>query len=112
MKTRVTIAELINRARKGEPRAVTAVQTTARYLGLGLATVINALNPAQIYIGGEITVAWDIIEDTVRAAIAERVLVPSAAETAIYTAAATDYPRLRGAAALVAAPTFAAPRVA
>lgn len=106
------IADLINRARANEPRAVAALQTTARYLGLGLATVINALSPGRIYIGGEITGAWDLIEGTVRAALSERALISSIAETAIHIAAATDYPRLRGATALVAAPTFAAPRVA
>lgn len=108
----LTIAGLIVRARAHEERAVAAVQTTARYLGLGLAMVINALSPSRIYIGGEITNAWDLIEPTVRAALSERALISSIAETALHTAAATEYPRLRGATALVAAPTFAAPRVA
>ena len=80
--------------------------------GLGLASVINALDPARVYIGGEITLAWDLIEGTVRAALAERALTPAAAETDIRPVAASEYPRLQGAAALVAAPAFAAPVVA
>ena len=52
------------------------------------------------------------IEGTVRAALAERALTPAAAETEIRPVAATEYPRLQGAAALVAAPAFAAPVVA
>lgn len=89
-----------------------AVQTTARYTGLGLGTVIAALNPARIYIGGEMTAAWDLIEDTVRTALTERSLTDAAAQTPIEIVSAIAYPRLRGAVALVAAPTYAAPRVA
>jgi predicted NBD/HSP70 family sugar kinase len=91
---------------------MSAVNTTAKYLGLGLATVINALNPDCVFIGGEITTAWDLIESIVRSSLAERTLTESASRTPIHIAAAVERPRLRGAAALVAAPTFAAPRVA
>ncbi len=61
-----TIEDLIARARAGDAKAVAAIEATARYLGLGLASVINALDPARVYIGGEITLAWDLIEGTVR----------------------------------------------
>ena len=108
----LTIADLIKRARAGDARAVMAIQTTARYLGLGLGTVVAALNPARIYIGGEITAAWDLIEDTVRTALAERSLTEATLNTPIEIAAPGGYPRLRGAVALVAAPAYAAPRVA
>jgi len=107
-----TIEDLIARARASDAKAVAALDTTARYLGLGLASVINALDPARVFIGGEITLAWDLIEGTVRAAVAERTLTPAAAGTDIRPVAASEYPRLQGAAALVAAPAFAAPVVA
>lgn len=107
-----TVEDLIARARAHDAKASAALETTARYLGLGLASVINVLDPARVYVGGEITLAWDLIEPAVRAAIAERALTPAAAKTDIRPVAATEYPRLRGAAALVAAPAFAAPVVA
>ena len=107
-----TVEDLIARARARDAKASAALDSTARYLGLGLASVINVLDPARVYVGGEITLAWDLIESTVRAALAERALTPAAAETDIRPVAATEYPRLRGAAALVAAPAFAAPVVA
>jgi len=110
--TTPTIEDLIARARSRDVKASAALDATARYLGLGLASVINVLDPARVYVGGEITLAWDLIESTVRAACAERALTPAAAETDIRPVAATEYPRLRGAAALVAAPAFAAPVVA
>lgn len=107
-----TVEDLITRARARDAKASAALDSTARYLGLGLASVINVLDPARIYVGGEITLAWDLIESTVRGAMSERALTPAAAETDIRPVAATEYPRLRGAAALVAAPAFAAPVVA
>lgn len=107
-----TIEDLIARARANDAKAATALQTTARYLGLGLASVVNVLDPARVYVGGEITAAWDLIEPTVRAALTERTLTPAAAATDVRPVAAGEYPRLQGAAALVTAPAFAAPVVA
>lgn len=109
---RFTMEDLIARARAKDAKAAAALEATARYLGLGLASVINALDPARVYIGGEITLAWDLIESTVRSALAERTLTAAAADTDIRPVAATEYPRLQGAAALIAAPAFAAPVVA
>lgn len=111
-RARFTIEDLITRARSHDAKAVAAIEATARYLGLGLASVINALDPARVYIGGEITMAWDLIEGTVRSAMAERALTSAAASTEIRPVPASEYPRLQGAAALVAAPAFAAPVVA
>jgi predicted NBD/HSP70 family sugar kinase len=102
------IEDLIARARVHDPKATTAIEATARYIGLGLASLINGLDPTRVYVGGEITLGWDLMEDTVRAAIAERVLTPAAATTDIRPVAVSEHPRLRGAAALVAAPAFAA----
>jgi predicted NBD/HSP70 family sugar kinase len=107
-----TIADLIARARARDGKALTALQATARYLGLGLGGVVNIINPDCVFIGGEITTAWDLVEVTVRAALAERALTPAAAATDLVTVSAEEHPRLRGAAMLVAAPTFAAPVVA
>ena len=107
-----TIEDLISRARGGDSRALTALNSTARYLGLGLASVINAVDPSRIYIGGEITEAWDLIEPHVRDAIKERTLTDELGVTPIRIVPAVEHPRLRGAAALVTAPAFAAPKVA
>jgi predicted NBD/HSP70 family sugar kinase len=107
-----SVEDLIARARAGDAKAVAAIEATARYLGLGLASVINALDPARVYVGGEITLAWDLIEFPFRSALAERALTPASADTEIRCVAASEHPRLQGAAALIAAPSFAAPVVA
>jgi N-acetylglucosamine repressor len=110
--TGLTVSEVIARSRAGDYRAIAAIDATARYLGAGLSMVIAALNPSQIFLGGEITEAWDRIEPIVRKVITDRALTPAAAATPIYPDPPTSFPRLRGATALVTAPMFAAPRVA
>jgi predicted NBD/HSP70 family sugar kinase len=104
----MTIDDLIARARSGgDAKALAVLMSTARYLGLGLGSVVNAIDPAHVYIGGEITAAWDLIESTVRSALAERALTPPAGATPITVVPSEQHPRLRGAAALIAAPSFA-----
>jgi predicted NBD/HSP70 family sugar kinase len=103
----LSIDDLIARARGGDGKALAALLSTGRYLGLGLGSVVNAIDPAHVYIGGEITAAWDLIEATVRSALAERALTPPAGATPITVVPPDQYPRLRGAAALIAAPAFA-----
>jgi predicted NBD/HSP70 family sugar kinase len=107
-----TIEDLITRARGNDSKALTALHSTARYLGLGLASIINSVDPSQIYIGGELTEGWDLIEAEVRAAIKERALTADLGEVPIRIVPAIEHPRLRGAVALVTAPAFAAPKVA
>lgn len=110
--TTFTVEDLTTRARAGDAKALAAINSTARYLGLGLASIINSLDPARIYIGGEITGAWSLIEPIVRSALRERTLTEFGGNTEIRVVPAEEYPRLRGAVALVAAPAFAAPMVA
>jgi len=107
-----TVLDLVARARGGDAKATAAIQATARFLGLGLGTIVNIINPDCIFLAGEITTAWDLIEGTVTEALAERALTENAARTPLRVNGAQELPRLKGAAALIAAPSFAAPRVA
>ena len=78
-----TVEDLISRARRGDAKARAAIQATGRYLGAGLVSVVNVFDPTRVYVGGEITAAWDLIESDVRAAFGERALTPAAAATEI-----------------------------
>jgi len=106
-----SLRTVISLARSGNVKAMAALQTTARYLGLGLVNILHGVDPACVYIGGEITTAWDIVEPEMREAIVERALTEKIASAVILPSKISD-PRLRGAVALIAAPTFAAPKVA
>jgi N-acetylglucosamine repressor len=108
----LSFEELMARARAGEPRALAALRETGHYLGLGLSMVVNAINPSRVIVGGEITAVWDLIAAEVAAPVAARALTSAGGHTPIVPEQTSVHPRLRGATALVAAPVFAAPRVA
>ena len=106
------MADVIARARAGDAAARAALEATGRYIGLGLAAIVNALNPARIIVGGEI--AAGVGPDPRHAcwqAMAERTLTQGTAATPVIPEPHDPQTRLRGAAALVVAPVFAAPIV-
>lgn len=107
-----TVPEIVARARAGEAHAIAVLNQTGEYLARGLAIVIKAVQPARIYMSGEITDGWDLVLPSVRRVLGELTLVPEDAQTEIVVVPAADQPRLRGAAALVTSPAFAAPVVA
>src|SRR3989442_7062522 len=45
-----SILELIERARAGDAKAIGALETSARFLGLGLANIVKTINPDCIYL--------------------------------------------------------------
>jgi len=104
----VTIEHVVARARAGDERAVEALWGTGYSLGRGFTTLIKALDPTRIYVGGEVTEAWDLLLPAVRDALREDPIVREAGDTEILTVALGEHPRLRGAAALIHTPAFAA----
>jgi N-acetylglucosamine repressor len=76
-----------------------------------LAAVVSAFNPGLIFIGGEITAAWEIVEPPLRAALRENTLTEATRSTPIVPDRDPAEYRLLGAVAIVAAKAFAAPTV-
>jgi N-acetylglucosamine repressor len=109
--TGVTVGDVIARARAGEAAALDALRASGRFIGLGLAVIVNAINPGRIIVGGEIAGAWDLIGRDVMAAMTERTLTQGSAATPVVPEPRDEQTRLRGAAALVVAPIFAAPAI-
>jgi N-acetylglucosamine repressor len=106
-----TVPDLVARARAGDARALAALLATGRYLGLGFGSILSAFDPACIYVGGEVTAAWDLIGEVVTQALGERNVGHDLPRDFIRVVSSKDQPRLRGAAALINAPAFAALRV-
>jgi predicted NBD/HSP70 family sugar kinase len=107
-----TVKDIVARARAGEGRALETLRETGYFLGRGFSTIVKSVDPSRVYVGGEVTVAWDLFASAVREALREQALVREAGETDIRVVPLGEHPRLRGAAALVSTPAFAAPTVA
>jgi N-acetylglucosamine repressor len=110
--SKTSVATIVARARGGEARAIETLRETGYYLGRGLATIVKAVEPRRIYMSGEITEAWDLVLPSVQRAMREQALTDEATESEILIVPLGEHPRLRGAAALVTSPAFAAPIVA
>jgi predicted NBD/HSP70 family sugar kinase/biotin operon repressor len=104
----VSIGHVLARAQAGEARAVETLRETGHFLGFGLATIVKAVDPHSIYVGGEITAAWEILAPTMRETLREDEVVRETGETEILTVPLAEHPRLRGAVALITTPAFAA----
>lgn len=56
-----TVADAVAQARRGDERALAAIEEAARWIGIGLANVATLLTPDAIVIGGGIAQAGDVL---------------------------------------------------
>src|SRR5581483_2500267 len=107
----ITIRRLVELTEAGDTAAMQAVRETARYLGVGIAGLVNGLDPEAVVIGGEITKAWGLIEPIITGEVARNVLDPRAREIPIRRSAFEVRPTLKGALALVLNEQLSVPHV-
>jgi predicted NBD/HSP70 family sugar kinase len=70
-----TALESVQRdAQAGAPAALAAFAETGRWLGIGLAGIINVLNPELVLLGGRFAPAYPFIRTTLEAELDRRVL--------------------------------------
>ncbi|HEY3345641.1 MAG TPA: ROK family protein [Anaerolineaceae bacterium] len=78
------LAAIAEAAREGEPSAVQVLKDTARYLGVGVANLINMVNPELILLGGWVWLQiGDLIDQDLRQAIQEHALQQPFSNTTI-----------------------------
>lgn len=102
-----TIDDVLDFAQQGDRKAIEALERTAWFIGLGMATIMNTCGPAVFAVAGEITRAWGRIAPIVERTVAERSLLKRAPRMIALDEAMQ--PRLRGAIALVLQKHFALP---
>lgn len=102
--------ELLRLANAGDGLAVETLDRMARFLGMGLASLVAGLAPDVIVIVGDVTDAWDRVGPIVTDLVARHAL-PHSATRILPTDRATQ-PRLRGSVTLVVQQHFGAPNVA
>ena len=93
--------KLIEMVESGDPAASEAVRESARYLGVGIAGLINGLDPDVIVVGGEITRAWGLIEPIISQEAKRSLLGPRVSTIPIRRSAFEVRPSLKGAVTLV-----------
>jgi glucokinase len=64
-------------AHDGDPVAQDAIATVGRALGVGLASIVNVLNPEVIVIGGGVIAAGEMLLEPARAEMRRRALAPA-----------------------------------
>lgn len=65
----ITVKQIVNLALDGDEIARSVISETAKYLGIGIANVIQAIGPETVIIAGNITDGWTLIEEDLRSAI-------------------------------------------
>jgi glucokinase len=85
---------------EGDELALEVFRRMGVYLGIGLANVINIINPEMIVIGGGVVNGWDLFEKYMHQQVAERAFPLLAARVKIVRAECGDDAGLLGAARL------------
>lgn len=97
----LTLAVVLRAAEEGDPVARRALMETGRYLGIGLANLVNALNPEMVVFGGTLSVAKEFLLPVIQQTIAERALRWSSRSTQIVVAAYNSDACVMGGVAMV-----------
>lgn len=75
--TRITAATVYEAAKKGDDVALDVVRETARFLGAGLANLLNIFNPEVVVIAGGVTQAGETLFAPLRREVRKRAFKPA-----------------------------------
>ena len=95
-----TAETIFEAGQKGDELALEIFRRMGVYLGIGLANLINILNPEMIVIGGGVVNGWDLFEKHMHQQVEERAFPLLAARVKIERAKCGDDAGLLGAARL------------
>src|SRR6266576_3952758 len=102
----LTAEEIYRAGMKGDELGLEVFRRMGVYLGVGLANLINILNPEMIVIGGGVVSAWELFEKHMHREIAERAFPVPAAEVKVVPGECGDDAGLLGAAHLAFNPNL------
>lgn len=69
-----SVETIVDAARMGDEAAILALEKTGRHLGIGIASLLNALNPELVVLGGMLSLAADFLLPVVENEIQNRAL--------------------------------------
>lgn len=100
---------VLREAEQGSPAALEAFAETGRWLGIGLAGVINVLNPDLVLLGGRLASSYSFVRSTLEAELDRRVLRASRRLVRVVPTTLGDDAPLLGAAELAFEPLLTDP---
>jgi glucokinase len=103
------VQRIVDAAAAGDRIARGLVEEAGQVLGIGIANLVNLLNPALVVIGGELAGAGEVLRDSVSAVVRRRALEPQGAEAQIACAESSSNDLVRGTIATVLHETFGSP---
>jgi predicted NBD/HSP70 family sugar kinase len=103
------VGEVLAEAEAGDPVALAAFAETGRWLGIGLAGIINILNPQLVVLGGRLAASYPYVRSTLEAELDRRVLRASRRIMHVVTTSLGADAPLLGAAELAFEPLLADP---
>lgn len=98
-----SIAEIVARARSGYAPARRVLADTGHHVGAALGGLCSVLAPSRVVLGGELTVAGDLVVVPLRGALERRSLPRAAGAVKVVTAELGDRAHVLGAVALALA---------
>ncbi len=85
-----TLADLVARARDGDPGCRRVLADAGEYLGMAVANLVNLVNPELIVFGGELGLAEELVLTTLRARVQRASLPPSGLAVSVVPAVLGD----------------------
>jgi glucokinase len=89
--------DVASAAREGDSVARRIMDETAQYLGLGVANVVNILNPRMVILGGGVMKAADLLLDRIGRTVDERAMTQLAKDVQIVPGVLGDQAGITGA---------------
>jgi N-acetylglucosamine repressor len=105
----LTMDEVRQAAESGDSVAAKALEKAGHALGVGIATLVNLLNPRLVILSGEGTLAGPLRSDAALAAMQERTFADLDRDVEFVVDSADDVSWARGAACIVLGELFSAP---
>jgi predicted NBD/HSP70 family sugar kinase len=97
----LTVSEVIDLARAGDPPAQRVIGDAGRYIGVAVANLCNLLNPQRVIVGGELSVAGDVLLGPLSDSLSRYAIPTAASDVSVVTGELGKRAEVMGALALV-----------
>jgi glucokinase-like ROK family protein len=71
----LNVAMIVTAAQDGDQVARESLEKVGHYLGIGIASMVNALNPGIVVFGGIMSIAWEYLEPAISSEMSKRALL-------------------------------------